>query len=86
MDLPRASHKPPRPPLLKWVLFLSCPKITTVSNMGNKMGRKIAAFKDAFRSRRAMVQYLEAPLLDGDEANLENRRVGLVNWARLKIL
>jgi hypothetical protein len=48
-----------------------------MNKIGCKMGEKAAAFKHAFSSRQAMVRYLEAPLLEGDEDNEENRRVSL---------
>jgi hypothetical protein len=39
------------------------------------LSEKLATFKHAFSSRQAAVKYLEAPLLEGDEDNLKNRRV-----------
>ena len=44
---------------------------------GVALSEKASAFKHAFTSRRAMVKYLEAPLLEGDEDSPENRRVSL---------
>lgn len=46
-------------------------------NPGILIAEKASAFKHAFSSRQAMVKYLEAPLLEGDEDSLENRRVRL---------
>ncbi|KAH8883381.1 hypothetical protein GQ53DRAFT_847024 [Thozetella sp. PMI_491] len=42
--------------------------------MGNTMKEKVAAFKHAFTSREAMLHYLEAPLLEGEEDSAESRR------------
>ena len=46
-----------------------------MNKVGAKVSEKASAFKHAFSSRQAMVKYLEAPLLDGDEDSKENRRV-----------
>lgn len=50
-----------------------------MGNIGAQIEAKASAFKHAFTSRQALARYLEAPLLEGDEDNEENRRVSLVN-------
>ncbi|KAI0477488.1 permease for cytosine/purines, uracil, thiamine, allantoin-domain-containing protein [Xylariaceae sp. FL0804] len=45
-----------------------------MSNLGTRMGEKAAAFKHAFTSRQAAVQYFEAPLLDDEDNSAERRR------------
>jgi len=47
------------------------------------MSAKTAAFKQAFASPGAMVKYLEAPMLEGDEDSAENRRVSYGLASRL---
>lgn len=46
-----------------------------MNKIGNKVNKKASAFKHAFSSRDAMVEYLEAPQLEGDQNSQESRRV-----------